>query len=165
MKLGEKLEQAINDQIQAEIYSAYLYLAMSAYCEDISMPGYAHWLRVQSEEEIEHAMKFFHYVNERGGRVILQAIQQPEAEFDSPLDVAKQTYEHEQKVTSLIHDLYALAVEEKDYAAQVFLQWYIDEQVEEEDNATRLVEMFEMVKDSPNGLFMLDQKLGARQED
>ena len=165
MKLGEKLEQAINDQIQAEIYSAYLYLAMSAYCEDISMPGYAHWLRVQSEEEIEHAMKFFHYVNERGGRVILQPIQQPEAEFDSPLDVAKQTYEHEQKVTSLIHDLYALAVEEKDYAAQVFLQWYIDEQVEEEDSATRLVEMFEMVKDSPNGLFMLDQKLGARQED
>lgn len=165
MKLGKKLEQAINDQIQAEIYSAYLYLAMSAYCEDISMPGYAHWLRVQSEEEIEHAMKFFHYVNERGGRVILQAIQQPEAEFDSPLDVAKQTYEHEQKVTSLIHDLYALAVEEKDYAAQVFLQWYIDEQVEEEDSATRLVEMFEMVKDSPNGLLMLDQKLGARQED
>jgi ferritin len=165
MKLGKKLEQAINDQIQAEIYSAYLYLAMSAYCEDISMPGYAHWLRVQSEEEIEHAMKFFHYVNERGGRVILQAIQQPEAEFDSPLDVAKQTYEHEQKVTSLIHDLYTLAVEEKDYAAQVFLQWYIDEQVEEEDSATRLVEMFEMVKDSPNGLLMLDQKLGAREDD
>ncbi len=165
MKLGEKLEQAINDQIQAEIYSAYLYLAMSAYCEDISMPGYAHWLRVQSEEEIEHAMKFFHYVNERGGRVILQAIQQPDAEFDSPLDIAQQTYEHEQKVTSLIHDLYALAIAEKDYAAQVFLQWYIDEQVEEEDNATRLVEMFEMVKDSPNGLFMLDQKLGAREED
>jgi ferritin len=165
MKLGKKLEQAINDQIQAEIYSAYLYLAMSAYCEDISMPGYAHWLRVQSEEEIEHAMKFFHYVNERGGRVILQPIQQPEAEFDSPLDVAKQIYEHEQKVTSLINDLYALATEEKDYAAQVFLQWSIDEQVEEEDSATRLVEMFEMIQDSPNGLFMLDQKLGARQDD
>lgn len=165
MKLSKKLGQAINDQIQAEIYSAYLYLAMSAYCEDISMPGYAHWLRAQSEEEIEHAMKFFHYVNERGGRVTLQAIQQPDAEFDSPLDVAEQTYAHEQKVTRLIHDLYALAVEEKDYAAQVFLQWYIDEQVEEEDNATRLVEMIEMVKDNPNGLFMLDQKLGAREED
>lgn len=162
MELGKKLEAAINDQIQAELYSAYLYLSMSAYCETINMPGYAHWMRLQSEEEVEHAMKFYHHINERGGRVVLQAIQEPTASFDSVVAVAETTYEHEQKVTQLIHRLYELAVAEKDYPAQVMLQWYIDEQVEEEDNARTILEMFQKVGDHPNGLFMLDRQLGAR---
>ncbi len=165
MELSQKMQNAINAQIQAELYSAYLYLAMSAYCEDINMPGYARWMRVQTEEEMEHAMKFYHYVFERGGRVFLEAIQKPQAEFDSPQDVAAQVYAHEQHVTDLIHQLYELALAEKDYAAQVFLQWYIDEQVEEEDNARTIVEYFEMAAGHPNAMLMLDRKLGARQDD
>ncbi|HOU12677.1 MAG TPA: ferritin [Anaerolineae bacterium] len=163
MDLSKNMENAINKQIQAESYSAYLYLAMAAYCDSVSMPGYAHWLREQCEEELEHAMKFYHYVVERGGRVVLEAIQQPPVEFGSLLGLAEEVYAHEQKVTSLIHALYDVAVAEKDYASQVFLQWYIKEQVEEEDHARTIVEQFKMAGGHPNILFMLDRQLGARE--
>jgi len=163
MELSKTMENAINKQIQAEYYSSYMYLAMAAYCDSVNMPGYAHWMREQAEEELEHALKFYHYIVERGGRVVLEAIEQPPVEYDSLLAVAEATYAHEQKVTSLIHSLYEVSVAEKDYASQVFLQWYIKEQVEEEDNARTIVDQFKVVGDHPNGLFMLDRQLGARE--
>ena len=138
--LSKTMERAINRQIKAEFYSAYLYLAMAAHAESAGLSGFAHWMKVQSQEEIEHGMKFFKYVNERGGRVVLEAIDRPPEEFESPLDLFEKTLEHEQHVTALIHELYALAVEQNDYATQVLLHWFIQEQVEEEDNATQLVE-------------------------
>lgn len=162
MELSKKLEVAINEQIQAELYSAYMYLSMSAYFEDIAMPGFAHWMREQTEEEMEHAMKFYHYVVERGGRVILHSIQQPPVEFESVLDVAEKTYAHEQHVTSLIYKLYELALAEKDHATAVFLQWYINEQVEEEDNTRAILEQVQRMGQNPQALLMFDRHLGER---
>ena len=162
MDISKTMQDAINAQIQAEYYSSYLYLSMSAYCEDVNMPGYAHWMRAQAREEMEHTMKFYRYVVERGGRVVFGAIEQPPVEFESVLAVAEETQAHEQKVTSLIHKLYEVAVEEKDYATQSFLKWYIDEQVEEEDNARTIVEQFRAIKGNTNGMFMLDKQLAAR---
>lgn len=162
MELSKNLEDAINEQIQAELYSAYMYLSMSAYFESINLSGFAHWMRVQTHEEMEHAMKFYHYVFERGGRVALSAIQQPPVEFESALDVAQKTYAHEQHVTSLIHKLYELAVAEKDHATAVFLQWYINEQIEEENNARTIVERLKLVGDHIQGVLMLDHHLGER---
>ena len=160
--LDKTMERAINRQIKAELYSAYLYLAMAAHAEAANFPGIAHWMRAQSQEEIEHGMKFFKYVTERGGRVVLEAIDRPPEEFESALDLFEKTLEHEQHVTALIHELYALAVEQKDYASQVALQWFIEEQVEEESSATAIVEMLKLAGDSGNALIMLDRALGSR---
>ena len=160
--LNQKVQNAINEQIRNELYSAYLYLSMAAYCESVNMPGMAHWMRMQELEERVHALKMFDFVNERGGRVVLQAIDQPPAEFQSPLDVFEKTLAHEQKVTALINDLYALAVQEKDYASQIFLQWFVMEQVEEEDSASQIIETLKMIGDSRQGLLMLDRELGGR---
>lgn len=160
--LGKKIEQAINDQINAELYSAYLYLAMAAYSEAANLSGFGHWMKLQAQEETEHAMKFYHYVNERGGRVTLAAIDQPETEFTSPTELFEKTLEHEQYVTSRINDLYALAVEEKDYATQVMLQWFIDEQVEEEANATQILETLKMAGEKGHALVMMDRALAQR---
>jgi ferritin len=163
--LGKKLQDAMNEQIKNELYSAYLYLSMSAYCEAANLPGFAHWMRVQAQEEEAHAMKFYNFIHERGGRVVLQAIDQPPVEFPSPLAVFEQTLEHEQKVTGMIHDLYALAVEEKDYASQIFLQWFVTEQVEEEASASQILEMLKMIGDKGHALIMLDRQLGRRGAD
>jgi ferritin len=160
--LTEAMQNAINQQIKDELYSAYLYLSMAAYFEANSLPGFASWMRFQSQEEVDHAMKFFDFVNERGGRVKLQAIEQPTFEFESPLAVFQATYEHEQKVTGLIHNLYALAMEENDYAAQVMLHWFIDEQVEEEATASQILDTLERIGDKDQGLIMLDRELGRR---
>lgn len=160
--LSKKLELAINEQIKNEMDSAYLYLSMAAYFDSISLPGFAHWMRIQFGEEQGHALKFFKYIYERGGRVILQAIDQPQSEFSSPLAVFEQTLAHEQKVTALINDLYARAVQENDYATQVFMQWFISEQVEEEDNATQIIELLRRVGDKGQGLIMLDRELARR---
>ena len=160
--LSKTIQDAMNEQIKNELYSAYLYLSMSAYCEAANLPGFAHWMRMQAQEEEAHAMKFYDFIHERGGRVVLQAIDQPPVEFPSPLAVFEQTLEHEQKVTAMIHDLYALAVQEKDYASQVFLQWFVTEQVEEEDSATQIVETLKMVEDKSHALLMLDRELGGR---
>ncbi len=161
--ISQKLQDAINEQIKAELYSAYIYLSMSAYYETQNLPGFAHWMRLQYEEELLHALKFFDHLNERGGRVTLMAIDAPPAEFDSPLAAFRAAYEHECKITAKIHALYKLALQEHDYAAQSLLQWFIDEQVEEEKNTLDVVEQLEMIGDHKMGLFMVDRELGQRQ--
>ena len=163
--LSKAMQDAINEQIKNELYSAYLYLSMAAYFETGNLPGFAHWMRMQSQEEVAHAIKFFDFVNERGGRVVLQAIDQPPVEFDSPSDVFEKTLEHERKVTALIHHLYEVALKENDYAAQVMLHWFIEEQVEEEDQASQILETLRMVGDKGNALVMLDRQLGSRGAD
>ena len=163
--LSQAMQDAINEQIKNELYSAYLYLSMSAHCEANGMPGSAHWMRAQSQEEIEHAMRFFDFVNERGGRVTLYAIDQPPTEFDSLLAIFKETLEHERKVTAMIHGLYQLALEEKDYPAQVMLHWFIEEQVEEESSAAQILDTLEMIGDQGHALVMLDRELGKRGAD
>ncbi len=163
--LNKTVQDAINEQIKNELYSAYLYLAMSAHFEAANLPGTARWMRMQSNEEVEHAMKFFDFVNDRGGRVTLKAIGQPPAEWKSLLIAFEQVLEHEKKVTAMIHSLYALAVEEKDYPSQTMLHWFINEQVEEEKNASAIVEQLKMIGDHPNAMLMLDHQLGSRSED
>lgn len=162
MAISATLERAINDQIRKEMYSAYLYLAMSSYMEEKNFSGMAHWLEHQAKEEMEHAMKFYHYIHERNGHIELQAIAQPPVEFGTPLQLFEQVLEHEKGVTASIHALYDLASAEKDYAAQVLLQWFIQEQVEEEANATRIVEMLKMAGEHISVLMMLDHELGKR---
>ena len=160
--LSKAVQDAINEQIKNELYSSYLYLAMSAYCEANNLPGFAHWLRVQSQEEIEHAMKFFGFVNERGGRVVLEAIDKPPVEFESPVKIFEETLNHERKVTAMINSLYELALEEKDYASQVMLHWFIDEQVEEEANASYILDTLKAVGEKGQALVMLDRELAKR---
>ena len=160
--LSMNLEAAINDQIKHELYSAYLYLSMSAYAESNNMPGAAKWLAKQAKEEQEHALKFFGYVHDRGGKVTLQAIPQPPAEFTSLLDIFEQVKGHEAQVTSLIHRLYDMALKENDYASQIMLQWFVTEQVEEEKNAATVVDALRSVGAQGASLFMVDRWLGER---
>lgn len=160
--LSKGIQDAINDQIKHEVDSAYLYLAMSAYCESLQYPGIATWLRVQWQEELEHAMKLFKYVHDRGGRVTLQAVDRPPADYKSVLDVFQQVLSHEQKVTALINKLYEIAMKENDYASQIELQWFIREQVEEEKNAGDIIQQLKMVGENGTALLMLDRQLGAR---
>ena len=162
MELSQKMQDALNNQIKEELASAYIYLSMAAYCESINMGGSARWMAAQAQEEQAHAMKLYGYIHNRGGRVKLQALEQPPVEFDSVLDVFEKTLAHEQFITGCIHDLYALAVEEKDYASLGILQWFVDEQVEEEDTAGNILEMLKMVGDKGQALFMLDRQLGQR---
>ena len=162
MVIKEPVQRAVNEQIKNELYSAYVYLSMSAYCETINLRGFANWMRLQSREEVAHAMRLFDFLNNRGGRVILQPIDQPPVDFGSPLDVAQQTLEHEQKVTAMIENLYELAAKENDYATQAALQWFITEQVEEESNASQIVEQLKMIGDNRTALLMLDMELAKR---
>ena len=164
MFINETVQNAINEQIKDELYSAYLYLAMSAHFEAENFSGFAKWTRMQAEEEVEHAMKLFDFVNERGGRVKLQAIAQPAVEFGTPLEVFGEILKHEQKVTALINRLYEVVLNEKDYATQVMLHWFIDEQVEEEDNASGMVERLKMAGDNKGALLQLDQYAASRSE-
>src|ERR687895_1593407 len=159
---GEAIQDAMNEQMKNEFYAAYQYLSMAAYCESENLPGFAHWMRAQAREETEHAMKFYDFILDRNGRVVLQAIEGPVVEFGSPLEVFEQALEQEQKVTAMINDLYGLAVRENDYASQTFLQWFVTEQVEEEKNAGDVVETLKMVGDKSEALFLLDRELGQR---
>ena len=161
--LNKNIEDLMNAQIANELDAAHKYLSMSAYLESINMPGFAGWMRLQAGEEVEHAMKFYSQIIERGGRVRLGALPQPPIEFESPLQVAELALAHEQKVTAQIHAIYDLAVQDKDYASQTFLNWFVDEQVEEEVNATMLIDKLKMVGDFSAGLYMLDKELGERQ--
>jgi len=163
--LNEQLEKKLNSQINAELFSSYLYYSMANYFESINLPGAAHWMRAQFGEEQEHAMKFYRYVYERGGQVTLKPIDGPPTEFGSLLNVFEQVLEHEQKVTGLINDLYALSLSENDYASQIFFQWFVSEQVEEEDNATQIIETLKMVGDKGQALFLLDRQLAQRGAD
>lgn len=161
--LSKKLEDAINEQINKELYSAYLYLSMSSYCESESLAGFAGWMRAQAQEEINHAMRLFDYVAARGGRVVLKAIEMPTPVWKSPLEMFEQVLQHERKVTGMINRLYELALSENDYATQMELQWFITEQVEEEESAGAVVEQLRRVGDQPMGLLMMDRQLGERQ--
>jgi len=163
--LSKTMQDAINEQIQKEYHSSYLYLAMAAYCEASNLPGSAQWMRIQSKEELSHALKLFEHMVDRGGRVTLQAIPQPPAEYKSALDVFEKVSAHEQLVTASIHKLYALALKENDYAAQIMLQWFVTEQVEEEKNAGQVVEQLKAVGESKTSLMLLDRHLGKRAGD
>ena len=160
--LTEKMQKALNDQINAEMWSSYLYLSMSAYFEDKGLPGFANWMRVQADEENMHAMKFFDYINERSGRVHLQPIAEVQVEWKSTLDAFEDTLKHEQKVTSLINNLMDIAIEERDHATQSFLKWFIDEQVEEEASVNEILDQLRLVESTGNGLFMLDREMKTR---
>ncbi len=160
--MSAKVLDAMNAQINAEIYSAYVYLAMSAHFESANLPGFAKWMRLQYAEETAHALKFFDFIHERGGAVTLKAVDAPPPAPATPLAVFEKTYAHEQKVTGMIHDLYKLAVAEADYPAQVFLQWFINEQVEEEKNASDAVARLRMIGDFAPALLMMDEEMGER---
>ncbi len=160
--LTKPVQEAINHQIKSELHSAYVYLAMTAYCEAMNLRGFAHWMRMQSREELSHAMKLFAYVNDRGGRITLQAIDAPPFDFNSPLEMMEEVLQHERKVTGMINALYEVALKENDYATQVHLQWFLTEQVEEEKNASEIVERLKMIGAQTAGLLLLDRELGAR---
>ncbi len=160
--LSPKMEKALNEQINAEMFSAYLYLAMVAYFQEKNLSGFAQWMTVQNEEETFHAMKFFRYVSERGGRVTLDAIEKPQFEWESPLAAMEAALEHEGYITGRINDLVDLAIEEKDHATASFLRWFVDEQVEEEDSVNEVVQKLRMVGSNGGGLFMMDRDLGTR---
>ena len=160
--ISKKLEEAINAQINAEFWSAYLYLSMSSDMSDKGMAGVANWFAIQFKEEQDHAMKFFNYVISRGGKVTLKPIEKVDTEWKSPLAAFEQTLQHEEKVTSLINDLYALAEQEKDYATQSMLKWFIDEQVEEEENAKAIIDTLKLIGDNGYGLYQLDKELATR---
>jgi ferritin len=160
--LSKAIQDAINEQIKNELYSAHQYLSMSAYCESVNLPGFAHWMLAQAQEEREHAMKFYNFLLSRKGRVILQAIEQPVVEFGSPLEVFEQALEQEQQVTGQINELYGLTTSENDYATQAFLQWFLTEQVEEEKNVGDVLETLNMIGDEGEALFLFDRELGKR---
>lgn len=160
--LNKKIEEAINAQINAEMWSAYLYLSMAAHCHAIGQPGMAKWFEVQFKEEQDHAKILFNYVISRNGNVTLKAIDAVPTEWSSILDVFESTLAHEQKVTAMINDLFALTTQENDYATQSMLKWFIDEQVEEEENAQTIIDNIKMIKDNGYGIYMLDKELGAR---
>ena len=160
--ISKRLEEAINAQINAEFWSAYLYLSMSAYCQDQGYSGMANWFAIQFKEEQDHAQIFYNYLISRGGRVLLKPIDAVDTEWASPLAAFEATYAHEQHVTALINNLMHIAVEEKDYAAQSRLQWFIDEQVEEEENAVEIINKLRMLDGNGYGLYVLDQELASR---
>jgi ferritin len=161
--ISRTMEEALNKQVNREYYSAYLYLAMSAYFETVSLKGFAKWMRVQSKEERAHAEKIYDYIIARGGKVELGAIEAPKAKWTSAGKVFEESYAHEQKVTGMIHALVDLAMKEKDYATIEMLQWFIREQVEEEANAFDILSQIKIVGDVPGHLFYLDHHLGKRE--
>lgn len=159
--LPEKMEKEFNQQIREETYSAYLYLSMAAWFASRNLMGFAAWMKVQAQEEMGHAMKFFNHVVERGGTVKLEGLAQPPATFEKPVEAFKQALKHEQHITSRINHMVGVARDAKDWASDNFLQWYVSEQVEEEATADGIVHQLELVGDG-NGLFMLDRELGTR---
>ncbi|HSM71959.1 MAG TPA: ferritin [Anaerolineales bacterium] len=160
--LKKAMQDAMNEQINKELFSSYLYLSMAAYFENKNLPGFANWMRVQADEERVHAMKFYDFILERGGRVLLKAIDAPKTDWNSNLEVAEEVAEHEAMVTESINDLYELALQEKDYPAQVLLQWFVTEQVEEENSAAQIVADLKLVEERGTAVLILDKQLGER---
>jgi ferritin len=160
--LSQKMEQALNQQFNAELYSAYLYLSMAAYFHSINLTGFANWMIVQNLEETMHGMKFYNFINERGGRINLQQINAPATAWNSPLEVFEETLKHEEKVTGLINNLVDMAIAERDHASNAFLQWFIIEQVEEEASVNEILQNLKLAGNDPHALFMLDRELGTR---
>ncbi len=160
--ISQKMQEAINEQINKELFSSYLYLSMAAYFESENLPGFGNWLRIQAEEEREHAMKLFNHLLERGGKVTLKAIDAPANTWESSLAAVEAVLEHEQKVTQSIHALYETALAEKDYPAQVMLHWFIEEQVEEEANAQAILDNMKRIEAHDTAILMLDHRLSKR---
>ena len=160
--LSNKMLEALNRQVNAELWSSYIYLSMSAWFEQQNLTGMAGWMKNQALEELIHAMKIYDHIHERGGAVTLTSIDAPETEWASPLAVFEATYEHECHVSSLINGLVDLAIAESDHASNAFLQWFVSEQVEEEDVANGIVEQMKLIGDDRGALFMIDRELGAR---
>jgi len=160
--ISKEMTDAVNKQIAKEFYSAYLYLSMASYFEVETYPGFANWMRVQAQEESCHAMIFFNYISAQGQRAILGEIDAPLAKFTDPLDIFKKTLAHEKIVTASIYNLVEIAISEKDYATQKFLDWFVTEQVEEESNANTIIGKLEKIKNSSEGLFLLDNELKTR---
>jgi len=160
--IGNRMQDAMNEQIKHELESAYLYLAMVAYFRAESLDGMAQWMTLQSQEEVAHAMKFFNHIDERAGRVELKALSQPQKEWASPLEAFKSAHEHERFITGKINDLVKLASEEGDHAAEIMLQWFVTEQVEEESSTLKVVELLKRIGESGHGLIMADRELGTR---
>jgi ferritin len=160
--IGEKMQKALNDQVNAEWYSAYLYLSMAAYFESLNLAGFAHWMRIQNREELSHGIIMFDHLIERGGRAKLASVPEPPSEWRTPLHAFEEVAAHEAKVTGLINSLVDLAIKESDHATNAFLQWYVTEQVEEEKNAAVVVSQLKIARDAPNALFMIDREMAAR---
>jgi len=160
--LTERMEKALNEQLNWEFFSSYLYMSMSGYFHSLGLPGFANWMKVQALEELTHAGRFFSFLNERGGRVRLGAVEAPAWEWESPLAAFQEALKHEQKVTSRINSLVDLAREERDHATEIFLQWFVTEQVEEESSATEVIQKLRLVGGHPASLFHLDRELGTR---
>ncbi|MBN1488951.1 MAG: ferritin [Phycisphaerae bacterium] len=163
--VSKKIEEALNQQLNAELYSSYLYLSMAAQFEADNLSGMAHWMAAQAKEEWEHGMKFYSFLHDRGGRVVLKQIDTPPVEWSRPLAAFEEAYKHEQLVTSKINALMDLAIKESDYATKEFLGWFVSEQVEEEANVSKIVERLKLLGDSKNGLFMMDHELAKRAAD
>jgi ferritin len=160
--LKEKMQDALNDQLNAELFSGYLYLSMSAYFESINLVGFASWMRIQAQEELSHGMKFFDYIQERGGRALLAPVEGPKADWDSPLDAFEEAYQHETVITDRINKLVDLSIELSDHATNNFLQWFVAEQVEEEASADEVVQRLKLIGKDGAGLFMLDREMATR---
>ena len=163
--ISTSMQKAINEQINKELYSAYLYLSMAAYFEANNLPGFAKWMHIQAGEEYEHAMKFFEHLLDRGVKVELKPIAGPEVDWKSNLEIMKQVQAHEAEVTASINNLYELSIKENDYPAQVLLHWFITEQVEEEKNAAEIVQHLELIDSRGTAVLMLDHELGKRGND
>ena len=161
--INKTMQNAMNEQINKELYSSYVYLSMAAYFEDKNLPGFANWMRLQADEVREHAMKFYDFILERGGRVQLKAIEAPKTDWGSNLEVVEEVVAHEAKVTASINELYELALKEKDYPAQVMLQWFITEQVEEESSAAEVLASLKMIVARETAVLQLDHRLSKRQ--
>jgi len=160
--ISKKVQDAFNNQINAELYSAYLYYSMQAYFEELNLDGFANWMNIQVQEELAHTAKFTKFINERGGRVIPKAIECPPIEWESPAAAFEATYVHEQAVSASINNLVDIAIAENDHASKIFLDWFVSEQVEEEASVNAVVQKMKLMKDSPHGLFMIDRELSQR---
>jgi len=160
--IKKKIQDAFNSQINEELFSSYLYLSMSAYFESMNLKGFASWMRVQAQEELVHAIKFFGFIADRSGQVLLSGLKAPETRWTSPLAAFEAAYKHEQHITGRINELVGLAMKESDHASHTFLQWFVTEQVEEEATADEVVQKLKMVKNSPEALYMLDKEMAAR---
>jgi len=160
--MTEKMEKALNDQVKNEMYSAYLYLSMAMYFQSKNLSGLASWMQVQMQEEMFHAEKFRAYINDRGGKVILQALEQPPSDFGSPVNAFEETLKHEKFITSKINDLVKLSLDENDHATGAMLQWFVNEQVEEEATADEILQQLKLIGDNGYGIIMMDRELGQR---
>ncbi len=161
--ISKVMQDTINVHFQEEMYSSNLYLAMAAYCESINLRGFGHWMRIQAKEEREHAMKLFEHLIDRGGRPQVRGVNEPPMEFASPRDVFEKTMAHEKEVTKKVHKLYETALQEKDYAAQIMLQWFISEQVEEEARTSEILEKLKSLSEGSSAIFWIDKELRKRE--